>query len=103
MGKILMRAWHSAGLLRISISDDGRGIEEKAVREKILEKKLAAPEMLENISGDELYSFLMLPGFTTKPDVSEISGRGVGADYAARGRRDNINKLNCGRGFDFRA
>lgn len=80
VGKILMRAWHSAGLLRISISDDGRGIEEKAVREKILEKKLAAPEMLENISGDELYSFLMLPGFTTKPDVSEISGRGVGLD-----------------------
>lgn len=79
-GKITMRAWHSAGFLKISVSDDGRGISDAAVREKILEKRLAAPEMLENISEDELYSFLLLPGFTTKPDISEISGRGVGLD-----------------------
>lgn len=79
-GRISVRAWHSAGFLKISVSDDGRGISESAVREKILEKRLATPEMLENVSEEELYSFLMLPGFTTKPDVSEISGRGVGLD-----------------------
>lgn len=79
-GRIFMRAWHSAGFLKISVSDDGRGISEKSVKRKIVERKIASAEMLENISKDELYSFLLLPGFTTKPEISEISGRGVGLD-----------------------
>lgn len=79
-GRIVLRAWHSAGFLKISVSDDGKGISPQIVRKKILENGLAAADSVTNFSNEELYSFLLLPGFTTKPDISEISGRGVGLD-----------------------
>ncbi len=79
-GKIVMRAWHSSGFLKIMISDDGRGISEASVKKKISERGLVNDSMLDSLSHEELYSFLLLPGFTTKSEVGEISGRGVGLD-----------------------
>ena len=79
-GVVKLKARHSAGLLMVSVEDDGRGIDVPAVKAKIAERHLVAPEVLAEMSREEILEFLFLPGFTTKENVSEISGRGVGLD-----------------------
>ncbi len=79
-GEITLEAAHKAGMLFITVSDDGRGIDPEAVRRKVIEKKLATPEMVANMSESELMDFLFLPGFSTASSVTQISGRGVGMD-----------------------
>ena len=79
-GRIVLSARHHAGMLTVEVRDDGRGIDPDAVRRKVLDRRLATPEMVANLSQDELFEFLFLPGFTTAKAVTEISGRGVGLD-----------------------
>ncbi|MFH0879565.1 MAG: hybrid sensor histidine kinase/response regulator [Lentisphaerota bacterium] len=79
-GAIVVDAAHKAGMLFITVSDDGKGIDQESVRRKIVEKKLAGPEMASQMSEAELMDFLFLPGFSTTSRVTEISGRGVGMD-----------------------
>jgi Chemotaxis protein histidine kinase and related kinases len=75
-----LEARHSAGMLVVTVSDDGTGVDPERVRKAIIEKKLAMPSMAEKLSESELLEFLFLPGFTLKDTVTEISGRGVGLD-----------------------
>jgi len=79
-GRIVLAARHHAGMLTVEVRDDGRGIDPEAVRRKVLDRRLATPEMVANLGRDELFEFLFLPGFTTAKAVTEISGRGVGLD-----------------------
>ena len=79
-GKISLSAWHSAGFLMIKIADDGAGLDTAKIRAKILEKRLAPPEILEKMPQDELFEFLFLPNFSTKDGITQLSGRGVGLD-----------------------
>jgi two-component system, chemotaxis family, sensor histidine kinase and response regulator WspE len=79
-GTIRLEAQHSAGNLLIAVSDDGRGIDLADLRKTIVQKKLTAAEAAEQMSESEVLEFLLLPGFTTKQTVTEISGRGVGLD-----------------------
>jgi two-component system, chemotaxis family, sensor histidine kinase and response regulator WspE len=79
-GTIRLEAQHSAGNLLIAVSDDGRGIDLADLRKTIVHKKLTAPEAAEQMSESEVLEFLLLPGFTTKQTVTEISGRGIGLD-----------------------
>lgn len=79
-GKISIRASHSSGMFLLTVSDDGRGIAVDKVKAKILERKLVPPDILAQMQQDEIFEFLFLPAFTTKTDVTEISGRGVGLD-----------------------
>ncbi len=79
-GRIVLSARHHAGMLTVQVCDDGRGIDPEAVRRKVLERKLAAPDLVANLGRDELFEFLFLPGFTTAGAVTEVSGRGVGLD-----------------------
>jgi two-component system sensor histidine kinase and response regulator WspE len=77
---IRMEAQHRAGLLQITVSDDGRGIALERLRERIVERGLTNAQTAEQMSEPELLEFLFLPGFTLKDTVGEISGRGVGLD-----------------------
>lgn len=77
-GTITLMAEHRAGMLAITVSDDGRGINLDHIRKKIVEQKLISPEMANSLSEAELLDFLFLPGFSTAKDVTDISGRGVG-------------------------
>lgn len=77
---VRLEALHSAGMLLIVVSDDGRGIDVERVRRMIVERQLASAETAGRMSEDEVLQFLFLPGFTTKEAVSEVSGRGVGLD-----------------------
>jgi len=75
-----LEARHRAGMLHVSVSDDGGGVDLDRVKARILDRKLAAPEMVARMSTAEILEFLFLPGFSTKEQVTEISGRGVGLD-----------------------
>ncbi|WP_166481813.1 hybrid sensor histidine kinase/response regulator [Scytonema sp. UIC 10036] len=69
---------HRAGMLFISVSDDGRGIDVEFLRQEVIRKQLTNTEMAARLSEVELMEFLFLPGFSTAKTVTEISGRGVG-------------------------
>ncbi|MEH2361185.1 hybrid sensor histidine kinase/response regulator [Nostoc sp.] len=81
-GTIRLEAFHRGGMLVITISDDGRGINPENLRQKIIHKNLATSEMAAQFTDAELMEFLFLPGFSTAKEVTEISGRGVGLDIA---------------------
>jgi len=79
-GTLRLEAVHRSGMLMITFSDDGRGIDLERIKARVLEKGLTTSEMLGDMSEPELMDFLFLPGFSTSENVSEISGRGVGLD-----------------------
>lgn len=87
-GNISIRCMHEGNSLVIEIRDDGKGINPKIIREKAIEKKVISANA--NMSDDDLVNLIFHPGFSTKSEVSEISGRGVGMDVV----KTNIEKLS---------
>jgi two-component system, chemotaxis family, sensor histidine kinase and response regulator WspE len=79
-GTIRLEASHGAGMLSVTVSDDGRGINPEQIRGKVVEKGLISPETAASLSEQELMDFLFLSGFSTARTVTETSGRGVGLD-----------------------
>jgi len=75
-----LSAAHSAGMLSVQVEDDGRGIDIEHLRNSIVSKGLVSAAMAAELSETELLEFLFLPGFSTREEVTEISGRGVGLD-----------------------
>ena len=73
----------------IEISDDGRGIDYERIKKKALTKGLLTPDQAESMLARDLLDLLFRPGFSTKDDVSEVSGRGVGLDVVRR----NVEEL----------
>lgn len=80
VGTIRLEARHRAGMLNITLVDDGRGIDVDALRSRAVDRGLVARAVADQLSEMELLEFLFLPGFSTKDMVTEISGRGVGLD-----------------------
>ena len=79
-GTIRLEARHRAGMLQITLTDDGRGIDVEHLRAKAVTRGLVARQVADQLTELELLEFLFLPGFSTKDQVTEISGRGVGLD-----------------------
>jgi two-component system sensor histidine kinase and response regulator WspE len=77
---LTLEARHSAGKLLISVSDDGAGVDLDAVRAAVVKRQLADPETAARLSDHELLDFLLLPGFSMRTEVTDVSGRGVGLD-----------------------
>lgn len=77
-GVVKMEARHQGGLLEITLSDDGRGLDIDQLRKLIVEKKYLTDEMAAHLTVPEVINFLFLPGFSTSKDLTDISGRGVG-------------------------
>jgi two-component system sensor histidine kinase and response regulator WspE len=80
MGTVRLEVRHRAGMLAITVGDDGGGIELEKLRRKIVERGLTRPELARQMGEAELLEFLFLPGFSTAQEVTEYSGRGVGLD-----------------------
>lgn len=89
-GTIFLAAYHQAGKVHISISDDGRGIDAKKVREKAITRGLVTAERAREMSDQEAVRLIFHPGFSLAEKVSDVSGRGVGMDVV----RSNIEKLS---------
>ena len=83
-----VEARHHAGLLRVRVSDDGRGIDLDALRERIVRKGFTTDAIARTMDRQELFEFLFLPGFSTASSVTEISGRGVGLDVVQATARE---------------
>jgi two-component system sensor histidine kinase and response regulator WspE len=77
---IRLDARHRAGMLQIVLADDGRGVDLERLRARVVERGLTSAAMARQLGEAELLDFLFLPGFTTKDQVTEVSGRGVGLD-----------------------
>jgi len=88
-GNITLSASHVGYQVIIEVADDGRGINPKVVKEAALKKKLASREKLDEMPDDQALQLIFSPGFSTKDDVTETSGRGVGLDVV----RENIGRL----------
>ena len=82
-GVVRLEARHSAGMLLIEVADDGAGIDLDALRRTVVARGLATQEIAERLSDAELLDFLLLPSFSLRETVTEISGRGVGLDVVA--------------------
>jgi two-component system chemotaxis sensor kinase CheA len=81
-GTIHLIAEHRSGKIVISVSDDGRGINRDKVLKKAIDKGLVTPDV--RPSDDEIDNLILLPGFSTADQVSDVSGRGVGMDVVVR-------------------
>lgn len=101
---VRLSAYQREGSIIIEITDDGRGIDSKAILEKAIEKGFARTG--DDLAEQELYRFMFMPGFSTAKQVTEVSGRGVGLDVVRqniedlRGSVDIISTL--GKGTIFR-
>jgi len=78
--RLTLEARHSAGKLLIAVADDGAGVDLAALRRAIVARGLAQPDAVAAMSEPELLEFLLLPGFTMRERVTDVSGRGVGLD-----------------------
>lgn len=81
-GKIRLCAAQAGANVQISIEDDGNGLDKEAILDKAIAKGLV--QRGANLSDEETFRLIMLPGFSTKKTVSSISGRGVGMDVVNR-------------------
>lgn len=72
------------------IADDGKGMSAERIRAKAVEKGLISEEEANTLDERQSLNLIFLPGFSTKSQISDVSGRGVGMDVV----KTNIQKLN---------
>ena len=87
-GCIALTASQKGNHVVISVQDDGRGIDPEKVRRKAVQKGLIHDGVA--ISREEVFQLLLAPGFSTRDEVSDLSGRGVGMDVV----KNNIHALS---------
>ncbi|MCI5522666.1 MAG: ATP-binding protein [Spirochaetia bacterium] len=88
-GTISITTAQIANHIVITVSDDGRGIQYENVRAKAIEKFPEQKAEIENMTEKQLQQYIFLSGFTTKDNVSTLSGRGVGLDIV----RSDMDKI----------
>lgn len=89
-GKITLAAQQEGDHIVLSITDDGGGMDPEMLRGKAVEKGLMDEESAERLSDTECFNLIFHPGFSTKTEISDVSGRGVGMDVV----KTKITQLN---------
>ena len=87
-GVIRIHAQQQGPVVRITISDDGRGVDYERVRARLRHSGEVTEVELPNLSEQDLIPYLFRPGFTTST-AGDVSGRGVGLDVVA----DTVRRL----------
>ncbi|UCD84437.1 MAG: chemotaxis protein CheA [Deltaproteobacteria bacterium] len=87
-GTIKINAFPKGNHVVIEVEDDGSGIDLTRISEVVVEKGLIEPGI--QLGKEELLEFLFMPGFSTKKEISKISGRGVGLDVV----KSNISSMS---------
>ena len=88
-GSVKLRAFHENGMVVIEISDDGAGINIPLVKQKAIQLGLVTAERAAKLTEREIIDFIYLPGFSTKAEITNLSGHGVGMDVV----RTNIHEI----------
>jgi two-component system chemotaxis sensor kinase CheA len=89
-GTILLAAEQEGDHILLTISDDGHGMDPDVLRRKAIEKGLLDKDAADRLSDSECFDLIFAPGFSTKSQISDVSGRGVGMDVV----KTKISKLN---------
>ncbi len=89
-GSLEVQAYHEGGLIHILIRDDGKGIDTDKVAKKAILSGIRNPVEISSMSENEIMNLIMIPGFSTAEQVTDVSGRGVGMDVV----KSSIEKLN---------
>ncbi len=79
-GNVVLSAHHEGNNVVIEVQDDGRGIDKNDVLKHAIERGLVTESEAAGYSDEKIFEFLFTPGFSTKDEASEVSGRGVGMD-----------------------
>ncbi|ABV33197.1 chemotaxis protein CheA [Pseudothermotoga lettingae] len=90
VGKVILSARHEGNNVVIEVKDDGRGIDRASVLKKAIEKGFINESQAETLPDEKVYEFLFAPGFSTRTEANELSGRGVGMDVV----RNVVESLN---------
>jgi two-component system chemotaxis sensor kinase CheA len=89
-GTILLAAEQEGDHILLTISDDGNGMDPEVLRRKAVEKGLMDKDAADRLTRTECFELIFAPGFSTKTEVSDVSGRGVGMDVV----KTKITQLN---------
>ncbi|WP_017939580.1 chemotaxis protein CheA [Zestomonas thermotolerans] len=89
-GRIVLSAEQEGDHILLSISDDGNGMDANVLRAKAVEKGMLDKDAADRLSEAECYNLIFAPGFSTKKEISDVSGRGVGMDVV----KTKISQLN---------
>ncbi|MDX9873359.1 MAG: chemotaxis protein CheA [Spongiibacteraceae bacterium] len=89
-GRIVLSAAQEGDHILLSITDDGAGMDAEVLRRKAIEKGLYDADTAARLTDSECYNIIFLPGFSTKAQISDVSGRGVGMDVV----KTKITQLN---------
>jgi len=90
VGTVSLSATQEGDHILLSIEDDGAGMDPEVLRVKVVEKGLMDEEAAARMDDKECFNLIFMAGFSTKEEISDISGRGVGMDVV----KTRINQLN---------
>jgi two-component system, chemotaxis family, sensor kinase CheA len=90
LGQVVLSAEQEGDHILLSISDDGAGMDPVKLRNIAVEKGLFDEDTANRLSDTEAYNLIFAPGFSTKKEISDVSGRGVGMDVV----KTKITQLN---------
>ncbi|WGV26907.1 chemotaxis protein CheA [Halotia branconii] len=90
LGRLFLKAVHESGKVNIEIGDDGRGLDLEQLKKRSQQLGLVSAAQAAAMSDFEAINLIFLPGFSTAPQVTHLSGRGVGMDIV----KSNIEKIN---------
>jgi len=79
-GLVVLTASQEGNHIELTIEDDGKGMDPDVLRRKAVEKGLMDEESAARMDDKDCYNLIFMPGFSTKSEISDISGRGVGMD-----------------------
>ncbi len=90
VGRVVLSAEQEGDHILLMITDDGKGMDANILRAKAVEKGMLDKDAAERLSDLECYNLIFAPGFSTKTEISDVSGRGVGMDVV----KTKISQLN---------
>ncbi|MDD2050763.1 chemotaxis protein CheA [Pseudomonas putida] len=89
-GKVVLSAEQEGDHILLSISDDGKGMDANVLRAIAVKRGVMDKDAADRLSDTECYNLIFAPGFSTKTEISDVSGRGVGMDVV----KTKISQLN---------
>ena len=89
-GKVILAAQQEGDHILLSITDDGAGMDPEVLRNKVIEKGLMDADSASRLDDKGCFDLIFMPGLSTKVEISDVSGRGVGMDVV----KTKITQLN---------